>query len=75
MVFKKVDIITPAIRLDQFLKWNGVAATGGQAKEIITAGLVRVNGQVEKHRSYELVPGDEVEVKGACFKITTTPVD
>ncbi|GAF25765.1 RNA-binding S4 domain-containing protein [Neomoorella thermoacetica] len=61
--------------MDQFLKWNGVAATGGQAKELITSGLVRVNGQVERRRSHELVPGDEVEVKGACFKLTTAPAD
>ncbi|WP_406677381.1 RNA-binding S4 domain-containing protein [Moorella sp. ACPs] len=72
---KNVPITTSSIRLDQFLKWAGIAATGGQAKAMIASGLVRVNGQVEKRRSHTLEPGDEVEVKGASYKLTAAPVD
>ncbi|CEP67738.1 RNA-binding S4 domain [Moorella glycerini] len=75
MPSKNVPITTPSIRLDQFLKWAGIAATGGQAKEMIAGGLVRVNGQTEKRRSHTLGPGDEVEVKGASYKLTAAPVD
>ncbi len=50
------------IRLDQFLKLHGVAATGGQAKVLIQFGEVRVNGEVETRRGRKLAPGDTVEV-------------
>ncbi len=42
---------------------------------MIAGGLVRVNGQVEKHRSHTLEPGDEVEVNGASYKVTASPVN
>lgn len=50
------------IRLDQFLKLAQVAQTGGQAKQIIQAGLVMVNGEVEHRRGRKLHPGDVVVV-------------
>jgi len=52
------------IRLDQFLKLRGIAATGGQAKVMVQAGLVKVNGEVETHRGKKLRPGDVVEAEG-----------
>jgi len=51
------------IKLDQFLKFEGLCETGGQAKIQIQAGEVRVNGQVETRRGRRLNPGDVVE----CF--------
>lgn len=75
MAGKDVSINSPSIRLDQFLKWAGIVATGGQAKEMIGEGLVLVNGQVEKRRSHALLPGDEVEVRGARYKLTAASVD
>jgi len=51
-----------AIRLDQFLKLVGMAATGGHAKLMIQDGKVMVNGKVETRRSHKLVPGDIVTV-------------
>jgi ribosome-associated protein len=50
------------IKLDQFLKWQGVADTGGQAKWMIQNGEVRVNGEVETRRGRKLVEGDSVTV-------------
>ncbi len=50
------------IKLDQFLKWQAIVATGGEAKHLITSGLVRVNGMVEKRRGRKLQPGDEVSL-------------
>ncbi len=58
------DSSTPeeeTIRLDQFLKLQGVAGTGGQAKFLIQAGEVRVNGAVETRRRRTLHLGDVVE--------------
>ena len=49
------------IRLDQFLKFQGVVGTGGQAKLLIQEGQVRVNGQAETRRRRKLHVGDVVE--------------
>lgn len=58
-----------ACRLDQFLKLSGLAVTGGQAKLMIQAGEVRVNGQVETRRRHKLATGDVVEAGGARFTV------
>jgi ribosome-associated protein len=58
----KVYIKTLSIDLDKFLKWAGVVSTGGEAKNIIADGLVKVNDVVEKRRSKKLLPGDVVEI-------------
>jgi ribosome-associated protein len=50
------------IRLDQFLKWEGLVATGGEAKQRIQGGEVRVNGFQETRRGRKLKPGDRVEL-------------
>ncbi|MFO7908372.1 MAG: RNA-binding S4 domain-containing protein [Planctomycetota bacterium] len=50
------------IRLDQFLKLQGVVGTGGQAKTIVQLGDVAVNGRIETRRGRKLVPGDVVTV-------------
>ncbi len=49
------------IRLDQFLKAKGLVGTGGQAKVLIQAGEVLVNGQIETRRRRKLDPGDLVQ--------------
>ena len=48
------------MKLDQFLKWQGWASTGGEAKSLIRAGMVSVNGVVEMRRGRKLCPGDQV---------------
>lgn len=52
------------LRLDQFLKWHGVAPTGGQAKLIIQSGDVRLNGAICVQRGKGLEVGDVVETLG-----------
>jgi len=57
-------------RLDQLLKYVGVAATGGEAKLLIQEGQVTVNGKTEKRRGYKLKEGDVVKAGTASFKIS-----
>ncbi|MFN8468782.1 MAG: S4 domain-containing protein YaaA [Caldilineaceae bacterium] len=52
------------IKLDQFLKLAQLAMTGGEAKAMIQAGTVKVNGEVETRRGRKLRDGDHVEVDG-----------
>ncbi|NET08764.1 MAG: RNA-binding S4 domain-containing protein [Merismopedia sp. SIO2A8] len=59
----------PTIKLDQFLKLKGIAATGGQAKFIIQSGDVDVNNTMELRRGRKLVTGDTVTVLGQTFSV------
>ncbi len=56
------SIRTQWIRLDQFLKFCGLAETGGHAKEIVAEGAVSVNGEVCLARGKKLYPGDHVQI-------------
>lgn len=58
----KVQINTEFIKLDQFLKWAGIADTGTIAKLIINNGDVKVNGEVVLQRGKKLYKGNIVEV-------------
>ncbi|WP_413198626.1 RNA-binding S4 domain-containing protein [Nostoc piscinale] len=57
------------IKLDQFLKFLGIAPTGGQAKLMIINGDVKVNGVVETRRGRKLVSSDQVTVDGKVFTV------
>ncbi|MBM3464028.1 MAG: RNA-binding S4 domain-containing protein [Armatimonadetes bacterium] len=50
------------IKLDAFLKWQGMVGTGGEAKVRIQAGEVLVNGDVEMRRGRKLRAGDVVRL-------------
>ncbi len=59
------------VRLDQFIKLAGLVDTGGQAKFLIQAGEVKVNGVIETRRRRKIIPGDVVDVGGEelCFEV------
>jgi ribosome-associated protein len=46
------------------MKLTGLVSTGGQAKLVIQAGEVLVNGLVETRRKKKLKPGDQVTFRG-----------
>ncbi|NJN23838.1 MAG: RNA-binding S4 domain-containing protein [Acaryochloridaceae cyanobacterium RL_2_7] len=50
------------IKLDQFLKLEGLVSTGGEAKSLIQNEQVYVNGEIETRRGRKLMPGDIVEL-------------
>lgn len=52
------------MKLDQFLKFKGLVASGGEAKQRIQGGEVQVNGVVETRRGRQLASGDAVELDG-----------
>jgi len=57
------------IKLDQFLKFIGIAPSGGQAKLMIIDGDVQVNGTVETRRGRKLLENDQVTVEGKTFRV------
>ena len=52
------------IELCQFIKFGGVAESGGEAKQLINEGLVTLNGVVERQKRKKLAVGDRVTVRG-----------
>lgn len=59
-----VKISTEYIKLDSFLKFAGVIESGGQAKEAVIEGLVKVNGETCTMRGKKLRVGDKVTLDG-----------
>lgn len=57
---REIAIRGETIRLGQLLKLAGVAGSGSDAKEMLTAGTVSVNGETETRRGRQLHPGDLV---------------
>lgn len=64
-----VKINTDFIQLQSFLKFKGISETGGQAKEFIQDGIIRVNGEVCTARGKKLRDGDTVSAFGTDYQI------
>jgi len=64
-----VKIDTEYIKLDSFLKAVNAASSGGEAKIMISEGMVKVNGQVDTRRGRKLYRGDLVETTGQTFAV------
>lgn len=65
----KIRVGEEFIRLGQVLKATGIAENGGQAKEIIQDGLVKVNGETETRRGRKLYKDDVVSCEENEIKI------
>ncbi len=57
---EKVKIKTEFIKLDQLLKFSGIAESGSDAKDMIIDEIVSVNGEICTMRGKKIRPGDEV---------------
>lgn len=57
------------ITLDALLKATGLAGSGGEAKALIAAGAVQVNGEAETRRGRKLRAGDEVALQGRRVRV------
>ena len=57
------------IKLGQALKAGGSVESGVEAKEVISDGLVLVNGEVDTRRGRKLYDGDIVSFEGQEIKI------
>ena len=61
---QKILIHTEFIKLDALLKYAGLCETGGEAKELVQNGAVKVNGEVCTMRGKKCRAGDVVELDG-----------
>jgi ribosome-associated protein len=68
---RTVAIRDDSIRLGQLLKLADLVEDGAEARAVLAAGLVQVNGEVETRRGRQLVPGDTVALGGQIVGITS----
>ncbi len=66
---REVKIATEYIKLDALLKFAGLCATGGEAKEVVQAGQVKVNGETCTMRGKKCRAGDVVEFEGESVRL------
>jgi len=57
------------IELCQFLKFGGLAESGGAAMQAIAEGNVQVNGAVETRKRKQLAAGDQVTFAGRTIVV------
>ncbi|MGA0121436.1 MAG: RNA-binding S4 domain-containing protein [Gaiellales bacterium] len=61
---RDVEVRPGGIALGQLLKFAGLVDTGGEAKALLAAGAVSVNGEPEGRRGRTLADGDVIGVAG-----------
>lgn len=71
MQTEEIKITTEYIKLDQLLKFSGIAENGADAKDMILDEIVSVNGEICTMRGKKIRPGDEVVInfEDEAFKI------
>ena len=58
------------VELFKILKFEGIVGSGGEAKMVISEGMVKLNGVVETQKRKKIVSGDVIEFMDQSFKIT-----
>ncbi len=66
---KTVEITTEPVELYKLLKFEGLVASGGEAKFLIAEGNVLVNGQIETRKRKKIVSGDIIEFGDITLQI------
>lgn len=66
---KEVIITEEPIALYKLLKFENLTASGGEAKYVISEGMVRVNRQTETRKRKKIFAGDLVEFAGRQFRV------
>ena len=64
-----VEIRKEPIELYQLLKIANLVQSGGEAKFVISEGLVRVNGFIETKKRKKIISGDVVEYNLGIFRV------
>ncbi len=62
-------IHTDFIKLQDAMKYANIVYSGGEAKQLILDGAVKVNGEVCLMRGKKLYPGDRFSFEGYLFEI------
>ncbi len=69
MKHNKIEINEEFIRLDNLLKFAGIAETGGHAKILVQNGEVLVNGEVCTMRGKKMRKGDIAQFEDMSVEV------
>ncbi len=69
---REVELSREPVELFKILKFEGLVTSGGEAKLVIGAGQVRVNGAVELQKRKKIKSGDVIEFAGEQFRVRLT---
>ena len=64
-----IEINREPVELYKILKFEGLVGSGGEAKSIIAAGLVQVNGETETRKRRKIVAGDTITLGDQTFEV------
>lgn len=64
-----VELMKQPIDLFKILKFEGLVASGGEAKAAIAEGLVTLNSVVEIQKRKKIVSGDIIEFDGVSYRM------
>ena len=64
-----VEITKEPVELYKILKFEGMVASGGEAKLVIADGLVLLNGNIETRKRKKIVSGDIIEFDEEVIRI------
>ena len=56
----EVKLLSSPVDLFKVLKFEGLASSGAEAKQLVADGLISVNGEIETRKARKLVAGDEI---------------
>lgn len=69
----EVYVKAEPIELCQLLKFGGLIGSGGAAKQVISEGLVLLNGEVETQKRKKVMAGDRVTFNGETVLVKLAP--
>ena len=58
---REVELMKEPVELYKILKFEGLVASGGEAKAVIADGQVKLNGEIETRKRKKIVAGDIIE--------------
>ncbi len=64
-----INIKSEYITLDNLLKYASVVNSGGQAGQIISDGLVKINGNIVTEKRKKVWPGAQVSFAGFVLRV------
>jgi ribosome-associated protein len=70
-----VEINSEPVELYKILKFEGMVTSGGEAKAVVAAGQVLVNGKVETQKRKKIVGGDTIEFNNEKISIKLAAAD
>ena len=70
---REVNITREPVELYKILKFEGIVASGAEAKSVVADGQVRVNGIIETRKRKKIVSGDIIQFGDEKIQIQFTP--